>query len=221
LASSGFAIHAAVFDAREMRALAMALAGAPLARSRAGVRHILSLPAVMALANDPRLLAIAREWLGGSATPFKATLFDKSADANWLVAWHQDTALPMKTRVEAPGFGPWSEKYGVWYAHAPTAALEKVIALRVHLDDSSPESGPLRVLPGTHEQGVLSDADVAELARKTAPVDCVVAAGGVIAMRPLLIHASSKARAAAPRRVIHLEYATSLELGGGLRLHAA
>ena len=34
----------------------------------------------------------------GPAQPFRATLFDKSASANWLVVWHQDTALPMRAQ---------------------------------------------------------------------------------------------------------------------------
>jgi hypothetical protein len=37
------------------------------------------------VASDPRLLALAGEFIGPSAIPFKATLFDKSSDANWLV----------------------------------------------------------------------------------------------------------------------------------------
>jgi Phytanoyl-CoA dioxygenase (PhyH) len=36
------------------------------------------------------------------------------------------------------------------YAHAPTNALNQVVALRVSFDDSTVENGPLRVLPPTH-----------------------------------------------------------------------
>jgi len=66
------------------------------------------LPAVAAAARDTRLVEIARKTLGGEAFPFRATLFDKSPAANWLVVWHQDTALPLRERREAPGWGPWS-----------------------------------------------------------------------------------------------------------------
>jgi ectoine hydroxylase-related dioxygenase (phytanoyl-CoA dioxygenase family) len=55
----------------------------------------------------------------------------------------------------------------VMYAHAPASALAEVVALRVHLDDSTEENGPLRVLPGTHTFGVLTDARVHELAAVT------------------------------------------------------
>jgi hypothetical protein len=45
-----------------------------------------------------------------------------------------------------------------------------------------------------------------------------VDAGGVVVMRPLIVHASSKAVSDRPRRVLHIEYAESLDIGSGLRL---
>ena len=217
----GYAVHAAVFRRTEMQAIAAAIASASLRRSRAGARHILGYAPIADLARDARLIEIASQWLGAPAIPFKATLFDKSPDANWLVAWHQDTALPMLSRREADGWGPWSEKYGVTYAHAPARVLSKIVALRVHLDDSTAENGSLRVLPGTQEHGVLTDAQVHEFTQRVLPVDCHVPAGGVIVMRPLVIHASSKITSPIPRRVLHFEYSGSLELEPGFMLRAA
>src|SRR5215470_16494887 len=92
--SSGFWIEDNVFSNRECDGL---IEAAPLSlqgRSRAGARHLMSVPAIEAAAKDERLLRIAGRALGDSAIPFRATLFDKSARANWLVVWHQDTALP-------------------------------------------------------------------------------------------------------------------------------
>jgi ectoine hydroxylase-related dioxygenase (phytanoyl-CoA dioxygenase family) len=177
-----------------------------LHRSRAGIRHVMHIPACAAIASDPSLLEIAAEIVGAAASPYRATLFDKSPDSNWLVAWHQDTALPLKKRDDRPGWGPWSVKEGINYAHAPAKALGKVVALRLHLDDSTAENGPLRVLPGTHKRGVLSDDAIHDLASAMAPVDCPVRRGGVLAMRPLLVHASSKSQSHKPRRVLHIEY---------------
>jgi ectoine hydroxylase-related dioxygenase (phytanoyl-CoA dioxygenase family) len=177
--------------------------------------------AVARLARDPRLIGIASQWLGGAAIPFKATLFEKSPNANWLVSWHQDTALPLSRHHDAAGWGPWSTKSGVTYAHAPASVLETIVALRVHLDDSTADNGPLRLLPGSHVHGVLSDAQILDMSRRITEAQCTVGAGGVLAMRPLIIHASSKARAAATRRVLHLEYAASLRLESGLELRVA
>jgi ectoine hydroxylase-related dioxygenase (phytanoyl-CoA dioxygenase family) len=218
---SGFLIEGNIFSDRECDDLINAVPQSLQGRSRAGARHLMSLPAVEALAKDERLLRIARRALGDGAVPFRATLFDKSARANWLVVWHQDTALPLKSRNDSTEWGPWSLKAGVLYAHAPAWALSRILALRIHLDASTAENGPLRVLPGSHLAGALSDDEILELARTQEKVECLVPRGGVLAMRPLLIHSSSKARAGEPRRVLHLEYAEALDLGPGLRLAIA
>jgi ectoine hydroxylase-related dioxygenase (phytanoyl-CoA dioxygenase family) len=219
-ADDGFAVIQAVLSSDETDALARNLASQALQRSRAGARHILAVPAVAALARDPRLIELAANVLGCEPLPFGATLFDKSPDANWLVAWHQDTALPFVERREVAGWGPWSRKAGVDYAHAPAAALSKIVALRVHLDDSTSHNGPLRVLPGTHTLGVLSDEQIRATARRIDGVACTLERGGVVVMRPLLIHASSKATSESSRRVLHLQYAAGASFDG-LQLRAA
>jgi ectoine hydroxylase-related dioxygenase (phytanoyl-CoA dioxygenase family) len=109
----------------------------------------------------------------------------------------------------------------VIYSHAPAGALEQVLALRLHLDDSVAENGPLRVLPGTHTLGVLSDEALHDLSTQIAAVDCPVPRGGILAMRPLVVHASSKSQSNAPRRVLHIEYAVSSAIADGLELAIA
>jgi hypothetical protein len=217
----GYAIFQHVFERSEMTGVLDRLSEVRLERTKAGARHVLQVPAVRQLADDGRMTEIARRFLGASAVPFRATLFDKSSSANWLVVWHQDTALPLRRRVEAPEWGPWSMKAGILYAHAPASALERVVALRISLDDSFATNGPLRVLPDSHRDGVLTDAQIERLARTVPPVDCVTKAGGVVAMRPLAVHASSKSVDDEPRRVLHIEYADSLRLFSGIELAVA
>jgi ectoine hydroxylase-related dioxygenase (phytanoyl-CoA dioxygenase family) len=96
--------------------------------------------------------------------------------------------------------------------------LAQVVALRLHLDDSRADNGPLRVLPGTHTLGLLTESEIARLTTGVPAVDCTVPAGCVVVMRPLIVHASSKAESDLPRRVLHIEYARSLDLGDGLKL---
>jgi ectoine hydroxylase-related dioxygenase (phytanoyl-CoA dioxygenase family) len=95
------------------------------------------------------------------------------------------------------------------------------VALRLHLDDSRADNGPLRVLPGTHTLGLLTESDIPRLTTEVPAVDCTVPAGGVVVMRPLIVHASSKAESDLPRRVPHIEYARSVDLGDGLKLRLA
>lgn len=185
-------------------------------RPRAGIRGVLARPPVRALADA--LAGLAGSVLGGPAFPYRATLFDKSARANWLVSWHQDAALPILARLDAPGWGPWTTKAGVLHAIAPAEALKRVVALRIHLDDSTVDNGPLRVIPRSHRNGVLADESIARLVASETAMTCLAARGDVLLVRPLLLHASSKASSAGPRRVLHIEYATDRALPGGLRL---
>jgi ectoine hydroxylase-related dioxygenase (phytanoyl-CoA dioxygenase family) len=217
----GFALIQELFPHSAVSQLLETFNESQFPRSRAGARHILSHPAVNSLATDSRLLNIAWDVLGPAAFPFRATLFDKSATANWLVVWHQDTALPLRERDETTGWGPWSIKDGVHYARAPASSLSQVLALRFHLDQSHAGNGPLRILPGTHKLGVLTDDAIHDLASRISPVECLVCAGGVLAMHPLLIHASSKSQIPLPRRVIHIEYAASPSIAAPLKLASA
>lgn len=217
----GYEVVESVLSHGECDGLLASLLSLTSARSRAGARHLLAVPTVNRLANDSRLVAAATRMLGGIGIPFRVTLFDKSQAANWSVVWHQDTALPVRARVDAPGWGPWSRKAGVLYAHAPTPALMQVVALRLHLDESARHNGPLRVTPATHHLGVLTGEEVAKISRERTAVDCVTGRGGIVAMRPLIIHSSTRGSSGASRRVLHIEYTCALEIQPGIELAAA
>jgi hypothetical protein len=220
LRRQGFALAPYRMAEHEIDALVAGLGESSLHRTRAGIRHLMNHPAIGKVARYSHLLDIAGSVLGSGAQPYRATLFDKSPSSNWLVAWHQDTALPLSNRDDRPGWGPWSLKHGILYAHAPAQALSEVLALRLHLDASTADNGPLRVLAATHTQGVLSDDAIEKLIAKSRVIECTVPRGGVLAMSPLLVHASSKSHSPQPRRVLHIEYAAHLEMEG-LRLAVA
>lgn len=174
---------------------------------RAGMRNLLALPFVSDLAQHPRLLHPVRSVLGWNAFPFKATFFDKNPEANWLVPWHQDLTIPVDRQVEHPGWGPWSTKAGVLFVQPPTPILEKILAVRVHLDSCLPINGALKVMPKTHQLGRLSPEQITELRQQIPAHTCAVNLGGIILMRPLLLHSSTKSSIKGHRRVIHFEYA--------------
>jgi ectoine hydroxylase-related dioxygenase (phytanoyl-CoA dioxygenase family) len=218
---NGFDVIPGLFSSDCMDRLLEAVDRLAPRRSRAGIRHALGLAPVAGIARQTQVIGLARAVIGPDAFPFRATLFDKSPQSNWLVVWHQDTALPLRERIDVPGWGPWSVKEGIRYAHGPAAALSQVLAVRIHLDDSNIENGPLRVLPRTHRLGVLSDDTLHELSMEIGAVDCVVPKGGVVVIRPLVVHASSKSQVGAPRRVLHIEYAASDSIAMPLELATA
>jgi len=105
----GFLICDGVLGKSDINALTNAVCNPDLQRSRAGARHLLRLPAIASLARTPALKSLADAWLHVDAIPLRATLFDKSAEKNWLVAWHQDTALPVADRRDVSRVGVHSQ----------------------------------------------------------------------------------------------------------------
>lgn len=222
LERDGFAIVPDVLDAAAIQMLVSELQNTTKTRKRQhALRDLLSIvPAIGSLAESPALRALIEPVLGPAAFAVRGLLFDKVPEANWKVAWRQDLTIAVRERHDVPGFSAWSIKDGIQHVQPPSQFLEKMLTLRVQLDESSPENGPLKVLPGTHRLGRLCDHDVDRL-RSTDIEEhvCLVPRGGVLLMRPLLLHASSAAQKPSHRRVIHLEFAAE-PLPGGLQWHA-
>jgi ectoine hydroxylase-related dioxygenase (phytanoyl-CoA dioxygenase family) len=91
--------------------------------------------------------------------------------------------------------------------------LENIFTIRIHLDDTNEENGALRVIPGSHLNGlhVLSSKECANEEEI-----CQVKSGGIMIMRPLLQHASNRTTSKNRRRVIHIEFSNvNLPVGLG------
>lgn len=216
LADHGYAIAEPVLAAEEVEALRASLCEISPGGRRGGLRDVLTrVPAVHRCASEPRILGLAEAVLGGGARPVKGIVFDKTPAANWKVPWHQDLTICVQRRIDVDGFGPWSVKEGILHVQPPAEVLAQILALRIHLDDTGPDDGALRVLPGTHRSGRLGEAEIERLRIEVPEVVCSVRAGGVMLMRPLLLHASSPCRRPAHRRVLHIEYC-AISLPDGL-----
>jgi ectoine hydroxylase-related dioxygenase (phytanoyl-CoA dioxygenase family) len=100
----------------------------------------------------------------------------------------------------------WSEKEGQVYVQPPIAVLEQLVAIRVHVDECTADNGPLRVVPGSHAFGRLDTKRTEELRSAHSELAVPVFRGGALIMRPLILHASSKATGANPRRVLHFVF---------------
>ena len=199
----GFSTVSRVLGTAEQQALRDVLG----AVSGAGRRGALAVPAVAALARSPRLLDLVRPHVAREPSPARAIFFDKSPGANWLVPWHQDLTLALRSRVEVPGFGPWSVKDGVPHVQPPVELLEQMLTVRLHLDDADETNGALRVLPDSHRLGRLSPGQIQELRARQPDALCAASAGDALLMRPLLLHASGRSTSRRHRRVLHIEYA--------------
>lgn len=203
-AAAGYAVVAGVLTSDEMRGVTRNLAGS--AMQAVGSRTLLVTRWCQALAGrlacEPRL----REVMPADVRAVQCTLFEKGLDKNWLVALHQDLSIPVAERIDTDRFTGWSQKEGVLFVQPPPPVLEELVIVRVHLDDCDERNGALRVVPGSHRLGRLSPAQASQV--REIRGDCLVpvAAGGVMLMRPLLLHASSKASIDSPRRVLHFVF---------------
>jgi hypothetical protein len=175
-----------------------------------GVRDLLRRVAeIRSLAHSEGLRDLVESILGTGAFVVRGLFFDKTLSTNWNLPWHQDVTIAVRARHDVPGFGPWTRKAGIPHVIAPATLLERMVTIRLHLDDCGLGSGPMRVLPGSHQAGKLDVGAIATWAARAGElaVDCLVPCGGAVVMRPLLLHASASGAAAGHRRVIHLEYA--------------
>jgi len=215
LRDAGWFVTDPLIDSRRIDALAEAIDAIPGDGKRGGIRNLLDLPQVRDLAASPAVRSLAESVLGRDCIAVRGLFFDKTPGANWKVTWHQDLTIAVHERIEVPGYGPWSEKVGVYHVQPPAEVLERMVAIRVHLDPCGDENGPVRVLPGTHRSGKLNPDQINAYRERIEPVDCVVDRGGILAFHPLLLHSSSPASRPERRRVVHLEFA-SFRLPGGL-----
>ncbi|HET6828409.1 MAG TPA: phytanoyl-CoA dioxygenase family protein [Ramlibacter sp.] len=184
----------------------------------AGSRDLLTLASCQSLAS--RLRSSLRDRLERDAVAIQCTYFAKSRVRNWLVPLHQDLSVPVAQHVEGAGLNGWSRKQGALFVQPPARLLERLVAVRLHLDPCAEDDGPLRVVPGSHRHGVLSTEAAAGIGRSHASVSCIAAAGDALLMRPLLLHASSKASGTSLRRVLHFLFAPA-QASHGLRWQIA
>lgn len=182
-----------------------------------GVRNLLRLsPRVAGVANSTEIRDVLEKRLAKRFFPVRALFFDKTADANWRVAWHQDLTIAVTERIETPEFEAWSIKEEIVPVQPPRRILEGMAAVRLHLDDCHAQNGALKVMPGSHLEGKLNAMEIKNRLENGSFCICEVPKGGALLMRPLLLHASSPAENPSHRRILHIEYATD-ELPNGLK----
>jgi len=129
------------------------------------------------LVSDDRLLDIAEQFIGPNIALFASHYICKMPFSGQPVLWHQDGSY--------------------W----PLDPME-VVTLWLAVDDSVPENGCMRVIPGTHHnalvehvsrtdvENVLSSEIPAENVDESKAVDLVLKRGGVSVHNPQIIHGS-------------------------------
>jgi ectoine hydroxylase-related dioxygenase (phytanoyl-CoA dioxygenase family) len=212
LEKDGFATVPACLDE-----VTVELLGKQFDDTRSPERNLLSVPSVRALAISRPVREIMETVFGAECFAVRGIFFNKTRGSNWKVVWHQDLTIAVCERADVSGFGPWTMKAGILHVQPPPEVMGGLLAIRLHVDESGIDNGPLRVIAGSHRKGRLSAEQIGNWNKETS-VTCTVPKGGALVMRPLLIHASSSCTIPKSRRVIHLEFAAA-ELPHGLDWH--
>ena len=145
------------------------------------------------LISDERLLDIAERFIGPNIALFASHYISKPPSDGQAVLWHQDGSY--------------------W----PLDPME-VVTLWLAVDDSTPENGCMRVIPGTHTMelhqmqrrtdipNVLNSGMEAELVDESKAVDFVLKAGDVSVHHPNIIHGSNPNTSAKRRCGLTIRY---------------
>ena len=144
----------------------------------------------------------------------KSIYFDKPPNANWIVNWHQDLTINLSNRKEVENFKNWRTNSERTIVQPNKELLESIFTIRIHLDDCTKENGALRVIEESHNKGVIK---IKEWLQKKNGIEkiCEVKKGGILIMKPLILHSSKRTENQKNRRVIHIEF-TDKELPIGL-----
>lgn len=209
--SGAVRLEAAAAD--QIEELEVALVGQPSDRAGVRLRGIAGLARLLA-ATGPigaRIVPFA----GDHARPVRAILFDKSATANWSLAWHQDRTICVRERREVAGFGPWTVKAAMLHVAPPFNLLERMVTIRVHIDDAPEDNAPLLIAPGSHRLGLVREDAIDAAVAACGTHACLAVAGDIWVYATPILHASSAVAKPRRRRVLQVDYA-AFDLPGGL-----
>ena len=204
LARQGFVILPGFLDESELQQLRQACQ--PIS-DQYGVRQVMqSYPSIRQALNWNKLHALLNTADMMEAQTVRSIFFNKNADHNWLVPWHQDMTICVNQKAKLAGYGKWTYKKNVHYVEPPAAVLEAMLTCRIALDDAGADNAALKVIAGSHTSGKLDDTQIQDVSQTTSSHTCIMQAGDILLMKPLLLHASDKAKLISQRRVLHLEF---------------
>ena len=133
----------------------------------------------------------------------KSIYFDKPANSNWFVSYHQDLTISVDKKIFLADYKFWTVKQNQFSVQPPTHILQDNFTVRIHLDETNKENGALKVIPKSHLKGIYKPETIDWKIEKE--TTCCVKKGGVMFMKPLLLHSSNRSTNNRKRRVIHIE----------------
>lgn len=215
ISSDGFAIIDTVFTDEEIDGLLQAISKVDTSRQTVrktsdlfAIRQFLKeVPQATELIFNETLNTLIAEIFGDEFFIVKSIYFDKPESSNWFVAYHQDLTISVDKKLNIEGFGPWTTKQNQYAVQPPLDILQDNFTIRIHLDNTNEDNGALKVIPTSHLKGIYRPETI-DWTVETENT-CSVDKGGVMFMKPLLLHSSSRTTNNNKRRVIHIEFSRS------------
>lgn len=170
-------------------------------------QFLIEVPDINKIVFNEKLKNLIAQIFGDMYFVVKSIYFDKPEKSNWYVAYHQDLTISVDKKVELEGFGPWTTKQGQFAVQPPVDILQRNFTIRIHLDDTNCNNGALKVIPQSHLKSVYRPETIDWKVEKE--IICDVKKGGVMLMKPLILHSSSRTTNQQKRRVIHIEFSDS------------
>jgi hypothetical protein len=209
--NDGFAIIENIFSAQQTDQILQLIDQADQSkktfRKSAGlfaIRQFLKeLPGMKGLIFNGPFKTQVQELFGQDYFIVKSIYFDKPEQSNWFVSYHQDLTISVDQKVALEGYDKWTVKQGQFAVQPPLDILKSIYTIRIHLDDTDENNGALKVIRGSHLKNIHRAEDI-DWTKET-EITCKVPKGGIMIMKPLLMHSSARAISNRKRRVIHIE----------------
>lgn len=221
LKETGFTTVESIYSDTEIEQIIMAISHADSNKETFrksndlfAIRQFLKeIPEVANYIFNHKLKKIISEYFGTNSFVVKSIYFDKPETSNWYVAYHQDLTISVNQKIEIENFGPWTIKQNQFAVQPPIEFLENMYTIRIHLDDTDENNGALRVIPKSHVKKIYRPETI-DWTTENESI-CKVAKGGIMIMKPLILHSSGRTTNNNKRRVIHIEFSNT-ELPDGL-----
>ena len=172
------------------------------------------IPATKEFIFNEKLKSTIGKLLGHYYFVVKSIYSDKLETSNLFVSYHQDLTISVDKKLEIENFGPWTLKHNQFAVQPPINILETNFTIRIYLDDTNEYNGALRVVPRSHLKKIYRPETINWSKEKE--VICNVKKGGIMIMKPLILHSSRRTTNNKKRRIIHIEISNQ-ELPTGLK----
>jgi len=196
--ASGFSILSDIYSQEEIEKIIGVIDDADISGDKFrksanlfAIRQFLKeIPDVSSYIFNAQLKDIIKTVFGRDYFIVKSIYFDKPGASNWFVAYHQDLTISVTDRIETVGYGPWTVKQNQFAVQPPLNVLENIFTVRIHLDETNEDNGALKIIPGSHNKGIYRPETINWGSEKE--VSCNLPAGGIMLMKPLLLHSSAR-----------------------------